>query len=196
MNNKGAKEGQAMIISDAEHAAIVEAIQNGRHATRNMAIYMLTYRAGLRIGTVAGLLLSDVLNADGSLKTIVVARRSIMKGSKGSRLYLNNDELRESLEKYVLERPKSARVENLFVSQKGGAFTPNGLSKLMLKVYVKAGLEGYSSHSGRRSFATDVLKSGADIVALKTLLNHSNIQTTSRYVTHNDDYLMKVVGNI
>jgi hypothetical protein len=32
-----------------------------------------------------------------------------------------------------------------------------------------------------------------DIVALKTLMNHSNIATTAEYVSHNEDYLKKAV---
>lgn len=194
--DRGAKEGQARIITPEQEAHIIETIKQGRHATRNLAIFLLTRKSGMRIGTVAGLLLSDILDADNSLKTIVVGRRNIMKGRKTAKLFLQNALLRETLEKWLLERPDSKKTEALFVSQKGVAFTPNGLSKLMLKIYERAGLEGYSSHSGRRSYATECIQKGADIVALKTLLNHSNIETTSRYVTHNDDYLLNLVADI
>ena len=36
----------------------------------------------------------------------------------------------------------------------------------------------------------------ADIVAVKTLMNHANIATTAEYITHNDEYLKKVVMNV
>ena len=35
-----------------------------------------------------------------------------------------------------------------------------------------------------------------NIVALKTLMNHSNISTTAEYVSHNDEYLKKAVMNV
>jgi integrase/recombinase XerD len=191
-----ANEGQAAIISEDQHKQMLDYLAKGRHSSRNKAIYLLGYRAGLRVGSIAGLTLKDVLSEDGSIKTRVVARRAIMKGSKTSTFYLNHPELQEALVEWISERPKSSRVDNLFVSQKGFAFAPNVLSHTIQKWFKKVGLEDCSSHSLRRSMATNVIKSGADIVALKTLLNHSNIQTTQRYVTHNDDYLMDVVGNL
>jgi len=84
-------------------------------------------------------------------------------------------------------------IEALFVSQKGNGFTSNSLSHLMLKLYGSAGFDGASSHSGRRSFATNILCSGVDIVSLKTLMNHSNISTTAEYVSHNESYLKRAI---
>ena len=196
MDNRGAKEGQARVFTEEEVEVVLASIENNRHSVRNKALFLLTLRAGLRIGTAAKITCADVLNADGSLKEVVVARRSIMKGKKTSTLYLTHPDLRKSLIEWLNQRPKLATCDNVFVSQQGREFTPNGLSKLMWKVYAKAGLEGFSSHSNRRTFATQVLKSGADIVALQTLLNHSNISTTARYVSHNEDYLKTMVGNL
>jgi len=190
-----AHEGQAAIITEEEHKKMLSFLANGRHSSRNKAIYLLGFRAGLRVGSIAGLTLKDVLSEDGSIKTRVVARRAIMKGSKTSTFYFNHPELVEALKVWIAERPRS-KVENLFVSQKGVAFAPNVLSHTILKWFTKAGLEDKSSHSLRRTMATNVIKSGADIVALKTLLNHSNIQTTQRYVSHNDEHLMNIVGSL
>jgi len=190
-----AHEGQAAIITEEEHKKMLSFLANGRHSSRNKAIYLLGFRAGLRVGSIAGLTLKDVLSEDGSIKMRVVARRAIMKGSKTSTFYFNHPELVEALKVWIAERPRS-KVENLFVSQKGVAFAPNVLSHTILKWFTKAGLEDKSSHSLRRTMATNVIKSGADIVALKTLLNHSNIQTTQRYVSHNDEHLMNIVGSL
>lgn len=63
----------------------------------------------------------------------------------------------------------------------------------MLKLYRETGFDNASSHSGRRSFATNCIRSGVDIVSLKTLMNHASIQQTSEYVATNEDMLMKAV---
>ena len=196
MKKAGAREGQARVFSDTELDAVMKSIAENRHSVRNKALMMLTLRSGIRIGTAAGLTLDDILNADGSLKQVVVGRREIMKGSKTSTIFLSHPELREALEQWLSIRPKYKTEDRLFVSQQGKGFSPNALSKTMWKIYQKAGLEGFSSHSNRRTFATEVLKSGADIVALQTLMNHSNVSTTARYVSHNEEYLLKVVGSI
>ncbi len=63
----------------------------------------------------------------------------------------------------------------------------------MLKLYREAGFDNASSHSGRRSFATNCIQSGVDIVSLKTLMNHASIQQTGEYVVTNEDMLKKAV---
>ncbi len=90
-----ANEGQAAIISEDQHKQMLDYLAKGRHSSRNKAIYLLGYRAGLRVGSIAGLTLKDVLSEDGSIKTRVVARRAIMKGSKTSTFYLNHPELQK-----------------------------------------------------------------------------------------------------
>ena len=186
-------QGKAATLDQAQHQAMLEFLANSRHSRRNIAIYLLTYRAGLRIGSVAGLRLNDVIDSSGKVNEVVNLHSSIVKGGKNYAAYINHPELRLALEEYISIRPIRKGVDALFMSQKGSAFTPNGLSHLMLKLYKAAGFEQASSHSGRRSFATNILRSGVDIVALKTLMNHSNIGTTAEYVTHNEDYLKRAV---
>ncbi|MDB9948741.1 site-specific integrase [Porticoccaceae bacterium] len=187
------KQGKASTLDPIQHQEMLQFLSNSRHSRRNKAIYLLTYRAGLRIGSVAGLRLNDVIDSSGKLKEVINLHSSIVKGGKNYAAYINHPELRQALVEYLSIRPTRKGVDALFVSQKGSAFTSNSLSHLMLKLYHSAGFEQASSHSGRRSFATNILRSGVDIVALKTLMNHSNIATTAEYVSHNEDYLKKAI---
>jgi integrase/recombinase XerD len=190
------KQGKASVLNSTEHTQFLQFLANTRHSLRNQAIYLLSVRAGLRVQSIAGLLLNDVIDTSGNLREVVNLHSSIVKGGKNYAVYLTHPELREALTKYIFDRKSPKQVPNLFISQKGRAFTPNSLSHTLLKLYRDAGFDNGSSHSGRRSFATNVLKSGVDIVALKTLMNHSNISTTAEYVSHNDEYLKKAVMNV
>ena len=187
------KQGKASTLDQAQHSAMLQFLSNSRHSERNKAIYLLTYRAGLRIGSVAGLRLNDVIDSSGKLKEVVNLHSSIVKGGKNYAAYINHPELRSALVDFLRIRRDRKGVDALFMSQKGTGFTPNSLSHLMLKLYGSAGFEQASSHSGRRSFATNILRSGVDIVALKTLMNHSNIATTAEYVSHNEEYLKQAI---
>ena len=187
------KQGKASTLDPIQHQEMLQSFSNSRHSRRNKAIYLLTYRAGLRIGSVAGLRLNDVIDSSGKLKEVINLHSSIVKGGKNYAAYINHPELRHALVEYLSIRPTRKGVDALFVSQKGSAFTSNSLSHLMLKLYHAAGFEQASSHSGRRSFATNILRSGVDIVALKTLMNHSNIATTAEYVSHNEEYLKQAI---
>ena len=184
------KQGKASVLNSTEHTQFLQFLANTRHSLRNQAIYLLSVRAGLRVQSIAGLLLNDVIDTSGNLREVVNLHSSIVKGGKNYAVYLTHPELREALTKYIFDRKSPKQVPNLFISQKGRAFTPNSLSHTLLKLYRDAGFDNGSSHSGRRSFATNVLKSGVDIVALKTLMNHSNISTTAEYVSHNDELFL------
>ena len=190
-----AKEGQAVTLNKADHQAFIAYLDNSRHAARDKAIYLLTYRAGMRIGTVAQITLNDIIDTSGKLKTVVVLRKSITKGGKTVSAYLSHPELREALSAWIEERGTNCR-ETLFFSQKGAPFTPNTLSRVMLQHYKKAGLEGRSSHSGRRSFASNCLKSGMDLVALSKVMSHTSINTTMRYVHHDESELLNLIRNV
>ena len=187
-----ANQGKAKTLNQEEHQLFLDYLANTRQATQNIAIYLLGYRAGLRVGSIAGLRLNDVLDSSGNLKEVVELRRDIVKGRRNYAVYLTHPELRECLLTYLGARPDT-QVPNLFVSQKDTAFSANSLTHKMLKLYRDAGFDGASSHSGRRSFATNCIRAGVDIVSLKTLMNHSNIQQTSEYVATNEEMLKKAV---
>ena len=187
-----AKQGKASILNPQQHQEFLAYLATSRQPSQNKAIYLLGYRAGMRIGSIAGLRLNDVLDASGNLREVVELRRDIVKGRRNYAAYLSHPELREALADYLAERPET-EVDALFVSQKNTAFSANSLAQKMFKLFREAGFDGASSHSMRRSFATNCIRAGVDIVSLKTLMNHSNIQQTSEYVATNDEMLKKAV---
>tara|TARA_B100001094_G_scaffold116166_1_gene112087 strand:+ start:769 stop:1347 length:579 start_codon:yes stop_codon:yes gene_type:complete len=191
-----ANYGKASILDSDQHQAFLQFLENQRHTRRNQAIYLLSYRAGLRVQSIAGLLLNDVLDSSGNLKEVVELRPDIVKKRKNYAIYLTHPELRNALLAYLSERPNMAKVDNVFVSQRGNAFTPNSLTHTLLTLYRKAGLDGASSHSGRRSYATNLIRSGLDIVAVQRLMNHATTTQTAEYVETNDEFLKNAVMSV
>ena len=190
-----AKQGKASTLDSLRHQQFLSFLATTRQSKQNKAIYLLGYRAGLRVGSIAGLRLNDVLDSSGNLKEVVELRREIVKNRKNYAVYLVHPELREALLDFLEARPE-AEVDNLFVSQKQTGFSANALSHKMLKLFRDAGFDGASSHSMRRSFATNCIRAGVDIVSLQTLMNHASIQQTSEYVFTNDETLMKAVCSV
>ena len=190
-----ARQGKASVLNPEQHSQFLQFLATTRQAAQNIAIYLLGYRAGLRIGSIAGLRLNDVLDSSGKLKEVVELRRDIVKGRRNYAAYLTHPELREALLAYLAVRPET-EVEDLFVSQKNTGFSANALTHKMLKLYREAGFDGASSHSGRRSFATNCIRNGVDIVSLKTLMNHASIQQTSEYVATNEEMLKRAVMGV
>lgn len=190
-----AKQGKASVLNAEQHSQFLQYLATTRQAAQNKAIYLLGYRAGLRVGSIAGLRKDDVIDSSGNLKEVVELRREIVKGRRNYAVYLTHPELRDALLSYLAVRPET-EVKNLFVSQKNTAFSANALTHKMLKLFRECGFDGASSHSMRRSYATNLIRSGIDIVSLKTLMNHSNIQQTSEYVATNDEHLKNAVMGV
>jgi len=110
---------------------------------------------------------------------------------------LSNKDVRRSLGEYIKQRQvesiKGLRPESaLFMSQKGGRFSPNTMQMLFKKMFVAAGIDGASSHSGRRTFATSLIERGVDIKAVSSLMGHSTVAMTAHYVEDNPIRLRKI----
>lgn len=187
-----AKEGQAKVLSDAEMDVFIDYLSKTRHSERDLAIWAVSRFAGLRVGSIAGLTLNDVIDENtGELKEVFVLRKAITKGKKTLVGFFGNPFLREVVSAYLKIRPE-CESDALFITERKVAFSPNVMAQMLLRHYNKAGLKGASSHSGRIGFASEKLKKGADIVAVSKLLGHSSITTTQRYVIHNQDELLNI----
>lgn len=76
--------------------------------------------------------------------------------------------------------------------------TPGSVVNWFTALYAEAGLEGCSSHSGRRTFITNaarlVAKVGGCLRDVQELAGHSALTTTERYIEGDRDAQRKLVG--
>ena len=149
-------------------------------AQRDRAILELMYACGLRASEVTGLLVRDI-----DLEEAVMRARG--KGSKERLIPVGSAAVR-AVSQYLADA-RGALVGNrdedhLFVNQRGGALTRQGLYKIVQGHARDAGLAGLMSpHTLRHSFATHLLAGGCDLRVLQEMLGHADIATTQIY-TH------------
>jgi integrase/recombinase XerD len=67
------------------------------------------------------------------------------------------------------------------------------MSQLFARLYKKAGIEGASSHSGRRQFITTLAEAQVNVRVIQALARHSHLNTTMRYIDINDKKLEAAV---
>lgn len=163
-----------------------------RHAARDKAMLLLTHLAGMRVGEVAALRVGDVLDAEGSVKSELRLDAHQTKGNVG-RVVFVNERLQKELAAYArIVRSKDA-VAPFFVTQKRTGFSANSLTQHFIGLYKRAGLDGATSHSGRRTFITNLAAQGVSVRVLAALAGHRSIQTTQRYIDVNDNMLRRAV---
>lgn len=167
--------------------------QTGNHQLRNRTILLLSHFLGLRAKELAGLMVGDVFDfGSGDVKEVV--RLFVTKGNRFREAFLVHQETRDHVRLYVATRPARKNAP-LFISQKGGPFTANTMQKLIRNIYFSADVLA-SSHSGRRSFATNLIERGADIYSVMQMMGHSSIATTQAYFASSPERLKRLAGTL
>ena len=75
----------------------------------------------------------------------------------------------------------------LIFSAKGGGFNAQTIINLFQKLYEEAGINGASSHSGRRQFVTELADKGINARVIQALARHKHLNTTMRYIEINEN---------
>lgn len=185
---------QAKTLNQQELRRVLDYTATRKHATRNRALLMTTFLSGMRVGEVASLRYTDVINTDGSIKNEIRLKAEQTKGNEGRVVFIN-EKLRKELEQYVRLLAINDVNKKLFYSQKSTSdgFTANTLTQFFHYLYKRAGIDGASSHSGRRTFITNLANKGVGVRVLMSLSGHKNISTTQAYIDVNDDMKRRAV---
>lgn len=185
---------QAKTLTQAEIRKVLDYTATRKHCARNRALVMTTYLSGMRVGEVASLLYKDIVDIEGNIRNEIRLSAEQTKG-KEARIVFVNEKLRKELEQYIkVYQPKNVSCK-FFYSQKAGSdgFSANTLTQFFHFLYKKSGVYGASSHSGRRTFITNLANKGISVRVLASLAGHKNISTTQCYIDVNDEMKRKAV---
>jgi len=143
-------------------------------AARDMAVLLLLYGAGLRIGEALAL----------TPGILPLGDRMVITGKGGrQRLIALLPVVRDAIERYVGLAPwPLARIEPLFRGAKGGPLAAGMIRRVMARARTLLGLPPTATpHALRHSFATHLLGAGADLRSLQELLGHASLSSTQIY---------------
>lgn len=177
---------QAKTLTEKELKKVLIYISLRKHAARNRAMLLVTHWAGLRVGEVAALRIGDVVASDGSIKPEIRLLPEQTKGRHARTVFLGQ-RLRKELAVYVSTIKRPSPEKPLFYTQKRLGFTANTLCQHFYVLYRDVGIDGASSHTGRRSFITNLASKGVGVRVLMALAGHRNISTTQAYIDVNDE---------
>jgi integrase/recombinase XerD len=154
-------------------------------------MFMLSLLAGMRVGEIAALRVSDAYEADGTVRDHIRLAGHQTKGSE-ARTVLLNQRMQDELGLYARTLTRKGD-QQLFVSKWGKRMSPNSMVQVFGRFYRAAGLANASSHSGRRSFLTGLAHKGVNVRVLASLAGHKNISTTQRYIEVGEHQLRAAV---
>lgn len=154
---------------------------------RNNAIIAMMLYAGLRASEVTGLKMNNV-----DLQNNVL---SVMSGKGGKdRIVPVCLPLRRILVDYLNDRSRLGRQSVQFFTSVGGdvPFTYNGLKKVVENLKKGSGIQ-FSAHRLRHTFATLMLEGGCDLFSLQKMMGHSDIKTTTIYLSTTVHHLQEQI---
>lgn len=147
---------------------------------RNKAIIEVLFSCGLRVSELVNLKLSDIFEEEKFI-------RVVGKGDKERLVPISSTAIHE-LHLWYLDRNimkvKDGEEDYVFLNRRGAHLTRTMILVIIKNAAVDAGIKKtISPHTLRHSFATALLKGGADLRVIQVLLGHEDLGTTEIY-TH------------
>lgn len=143
---------------------------------RDVAMFMLMLRCGLRVEELANL----TLDAIDYRRNQITVRGG--KGAKDRVVYISYDAA-DALAGYLRKRVRTNEQKVFLVEKgpyKGKPISMRGIQKRIEYCSKKSGIP-VSCHQLRHTMATQLLNADADLVTIQNLLGHTRIKTTMRY---------------
>lgn len=167
-----------VFLTEEEVDKLLDINLNTPYDYRNKAMLELLYATGLRITELCNLKITDV-----DINNALV--RVFGKGKK-ERIIPVSDYALSHLEKYYKNYRNDILQDKisdyLFISNTKTKISRQGFFKIIKKECKRVGIEkNVSPHVLRHSFATHLLKHGADLRVIQELLGHEDISTTQIY---------------
>jgi len=184
--------------------------ETSRRPVVDRAVFLLSFKAGLRAQEIAGLeWRRHLLDAKGAFHTV---RQSMRVGKKSKKVDVGRLFISSDIGKYGQERTLSINsllfeaLRELRQQDYPGQFVipparstadpslksrAHALTTRINRLYDEMGFEGCSSHSGRRTLLTKASRSdmlvGHGLKTVQMIAGHANLASTEAYLDVSDD---------
>lgn len=174
----------ARVLALADVRRLIRHVRSHRYASRDHAIVLLSFKAGLRACEIAGLDWNMVLRPSGGVAPQLLVAGSIAKNGTARTIPCHRD-LQAALRR-LHEEQRRPRMGPVIRSERGSHMRAQSIVNWFAATYAALGLDGCSSHSGRRTFITRsarlLSRSGGSLRDVQELAGHRQLATTERYI--------------
>ena len=192
---------QSKVLTDKQVQVMVSYLKDRRNGLRNVVIFLLSVKSGLRSKEISNLTWSMMVTPEGDLGDSIHLTNKSSKGKSGRIIPLNKD-LKVYLEDlYEIEKSTRGfdiRHSHVVRTERSPSTSPQSIVNMFQRWYRDVGFVGCSSHSGRRTFITNTSRKigqvGGSLRDIQMLVGHKNLQTTQRYIDHDSECQKKVVN--
>lgn len=162
---------------------------------RDHAILAILIGTGIRRAEISSISFEGYDRRQGSLKII-------SKGDKQRKVYMPN-EVRQALDQWIdvrgsqTEGPIFVRIRRFGVIDTKAPLTPEAVGLIVQKYTALAGItDKVTPHDLRRTFATRLIKQNVDLVAVRDLMGHASVVTTSNYDRRGEERIIENIHKV
>ena len=196
---------RAKTFDDAQFERLLKHIERQSiMPIRDKLIVALSFKAGLRIGEIAKIKISAMLDVEGRISKTITVFSDVAKKQREREVPMN-PLVRECLIEFRKAYPNAERVSissrkfrKLLLEKqpipKTATFTywtPNAAKKYYLRLLKSFGYDGATTHSGRRTFGTKLARSAnlhhCSLRDVQRLMGHARLETTEHYIEVSED---------
>ena len=194
---------QAKTLTTRQVESICRDLLTKRNGKRNQTIFLLSVKAGLRAKEIASLKWIHVMSSDNTIDDYIRLPDSASKGRGGREIPMHPSikvNLHEMLKERMQEHSLFIHDKHVITTERSAQTSSAMIINWFQRMYRSFGLAGCSSHSGRRTFITNISRkislAGGSMRDVQYLAGHSSLQTTQRYVESCSESKVKVISLI
>ena len=180
------------ILNVEEISQMISSINiKDKFGQRNKTIIEILYGTGIRVSELIELKISNIFFKENLIRVLGKGDKERfvpigLKAKKSIINYINNDRKYQKIEE--------SSNDILILSKYGKIITRHMIFTLIKNISKKSGItKKISPHTFRHSFASHLLKNGADLRTIQLILGHENITTTEIYTHLDSKHLLNVM---
>lgn len=188
-------ERQINFLEEKELLRLIEAYQDKDILERrNRAIIELLFSTGLRVGELVALDKNQINVEEGEVSVSGKGgKRRVVFISEGAKKWLKKylDSRHDRDKALFIKVPDAKKQKD--EERENGRLTTRQIERIVQSAAKRAGIvKKVTPHVLRHSFATDLLRSGADLRSVQSMLGHSSVTTTQVYTHVTDKHLREI----
>ena len=186
----------AKVLEPVDVRRVLKHVQTTRYPIRNHTIVLLSFKAGLRACEIAGLTWPMVTTSTGRIGPAINVYRQIAKQGHARSIPMHTD--LETALRNLHHHQGSPCSGPVICSERIRHMTAQSIVNWFGSTYQQLGLNGCSSHSGRRTFITRsarlIHQTGGSLRDVQELAGHRALTTTERYIAGSRDAQCKLIN--
>ena len=185
--------GQAKILTQAE---IERLFCEGFQSDRDRALFGVCLYTACRIAEACSLMVKDIYTNSGAVRSTINFRKANTKGKLQTRTIPVIEDLRSLLTSWKPNAGQTYLFPGRHRCHHWRHLHPDSADRILREAFERAGIEGASTHSFRRTALTQMSNAGIPLRIIQEISGYSNLEQLQRYLEVKPDQVRGAIASL